>query len=40
MCEVSRIHEYALVVDRTLDQIIAWVNASGNDDIKRKAGIR
>lgn len=40
MCEVSRIHEYAQVVDRTLDQIIDWISASGNNSVKRKARIR
>lgn len=39
MRDVSRIREYALVVDRTIDQIIVWINASGNEEIKRKAGI-
>lgn len=38
--DVSRIREYALVVDRTIDQILLWINASGNEEIKRKAGIR
>jgi hypothetical protein len=39
MRDVSRIREYALVVDRTIEQIIIWINASGNEEIKRKAGI-
>lgn len=40
MVEVSRISEYAHVVDRTLDQIIDWIRDSGNSNIRRKAGIR
>jgi 7-cyano-7-deazaguanine synthase in queuosine biosynthesis len=40
MCEVSRISEYAHVVDRTLDQIMDWIRASGNNNIMRKAGMR
>lgn len=39
MRDISRIREYALVVDRTIEQIIVWINASGNEEIKRKAGI-
>ena len=38
--DVSRIREYAAVVDRTIEQIIMWIRASGNNEIKRKAGIR
>jgi hypothetical protein len=37
--DVSKLHEYALVVDRTINQIIDWIRASGNQEIKRKAGI-
>ncbi|MEA5126909.1 MAG: Qat anti-phage system QueC-like protein QatC [Proteiniphilum sp.] len=37
--DVSRIREYAAVVDRTIEQIIMWIRASGNNEIKRKAGI-
>jgi len=39
MRDISRIQEYALVVNRTIEQIIAWINDSGNEEIKRKAGI-
>lgn len=39
MRDVTIIHEYALVVDRTIDQIIDWIRTSGNQEIKRKAGI-
>jgi hypothetical protein len=37
--DISKLHEYALVIDRTIDQIIDWIRASGNHVIKRKAGI-
>ena len=40
MQDVSRIQEYASVIDRTIEQIIMWISASGNREIKRKAGIR
>lgn len=40
MRDVSKIREYSFVVDRTIDQIIEWINASGNEEIKLKAGIR
>jgi hypothetical protein len=39
MHDVSRIRGYAVVVDRTINQIIDWISAFGNADIKRKAGI-
>lgn len=38
--DVSRIRNYALVVDRTMEQIIEWIRANGDNNIKRKAGIR
>lgn len=40
MCEVSKIHDYALVVDRTLDQIVNWIRASEKSNIMIRAGIR
>jgi len=40
MQDASRIREYASVVDRTIEQIIMWISASGNNEVKRKAGIR
>ena len=39
MHDASTIRAYAHVVDRTINQIIDWINASGNEEIKRKAGI-
>ena len=38
--DVSRIRNYSLVVDRTIEQIIEWVRINGDNSIKRKAGIR
>lgn len=38
--DVPRIRSYALVVDRTMEQIIEWIRANGDNSIKRKAGIR
>jgi len=38
--DVSRLREYTSVVGRTIEQIIMWISASGNNDIKRNAGIR
>jgi len=40
MQDVSRLREYTSVVDRTIEQIIMWISASGNNEVKRKAGIR
>ncbi|KAA6331226.1 hypothetical protein EZS27_020146 [termite gut metagenome] len=39
MCDVSRIRDYALVVNRTIEQIIDWINASNNTCIKRKVNL-
>lgn len=40
ICDISRINDYAHVVDRTIDQIIIWITASNNREIMMKAGIR
>lgn len=40
MQHTSHIHCYASVVERTIEQIIDWIRATGSDEIKRKAGIR
>ena len=40
MNDVTSIGKYASVVERTIKQIIEWINSSQNENIKRKAGLR
>lgn len=39
ICDVERLHDYTMVVDRTIEQIISWLKSSRNIEILRKAGI-